>query len=89
MLGVRSPELVSPLVEALRRDPDADVRLQVMTTLAVDFADDPRVRATFDVTAQMDSRPLLRALAQRRITGYEAWKDYMVTSLKGYQPFRR
>jgi hypothetical protein len=82
MLNVRNPELVPPLVEALRRDPDADVRLQAMTTLAVDYAEDPRVSAAFDATAQMDSKPLLRALAQRRITGYETWKQYIVASLK-------
>jgi hypothetical protein len=82
MLGARSPLLVPALVEAVKQDPDADVRLQAMTTLAVDYPDDPRMRAALESAAQQDSKPLVRAWARRGLSGEEGWNQYMVSSLK-------
>jgi hypothetical protein len=81
MANVRNPELVAPVVEAMVRDPDANVRLQAMI-VAAGFANDPRVRDGFVTMAQTDSSPMLRALGQRGIAGEEPWKKYIAASLK-------
>jgi hypothetical protein len=81
MVNVRNPELVAPVVEAMVRDPDADVRLQAMI-VAMGFAEDARVRDGFATIAQSDPRPMVRALGQRYVMGEESWKKYMASSLK-------
>ncbi len=80
--GVRDPELVGPLVASLQQDPDGEVRLQVLGILAADFADDARTRSAFEIAAREETRPLVRALAQRNLSGDATWKQYMVSSLK-------
>jgi hypothetical protein len=82
MLSARSPELVPALVEAVKQDPDPDVRLQAMTVLAVDYPDDPRMRAALEAAAQQDSRALVRAWARRGLNGEIGWNEYIASSLK-------
>jgi hypothetical protein len=80
--GARNTELVQPLITAVRQDGNGEVRLWALATLAEDYAADPLARTLFETTARVDSRPLVRALAQRALTGDEAWQQYIVTSLK-------
>jgi hypothetical protein len=80
--GVRNTGLVQPLITAVRQDGNDEVRLQALATLVEDYASDPRARTVFETTARVDSRPLVRALAQRALTGEEAWQQYIVSSLK-------
>jgi hypothetical protein len=80
--GVRHAGLLQPLMSAARDDADGDVRLQAVATLATDFAEDEHARAALQSIAREDSRPLVRALAQRGLNGDAAWKDYVVASLK-------
>jgi hypothetical protein len=82
MRGVRHADLLQPLVSAARDDTDSDVRLQAVVTLAADFAENESARAALQSIAREDSRPLVRALAQRGLNGDAAWKDYVVSSLK-------
>lgn len=83
MRGVRSAHLVQPLITSLRQDSDGEVRVNAMATLAADFGDDQRVRAALEAAAREDSRPLVRSLAQRALSGNnEAWNEYVATSLK-------
>lgn len=80
--GVRQPELIDPLIQSARLDVDATVRVEAVSTLGAGFADDPRVRTELDLVARQDPRPLVRALAQRALTGEEAWRGYVVAALK-------
>ncbi len=83
--GVGSAELARPLLSAFRRDANSEVRLAALATLAADFSTDPRVRSAFETAAQRDTRPLIRAVAQRTLAGFSgdaAWDDYVITSLK-------
>jgi hypothetical protein len=80
--GVRNADLLQPLLTAARDDAESDVRLQAVVTLGADFADDERARAALQSIARDDSRPLVRALAQRALNGDSAWKDYVVASLQ-------
>jgi HEAT repeat protein len=82
MRGVRDADLLQPLMSAARDDADAEVRLQAVVTLAASFPEDERARAALQSIAREDTRPLIRALAQRGLNGEAAWKDYMVASLK-------
>lgn len=82
MSGVRSPELVQPLIDSLQVDPARQVRVEVASTLAAGFSADPRVRAALEAAAVQDSSPLVRALAQRGLTGDAAWNKYVVATLE-------
>jgi hypothetical protein len=80
MRGVGSRELTPALMNSLVND-SGDVRLAAVETLA-DFRDDAQVRATLESVALGDSRPLVRAVAERTLSGEESWKRYVVASLK-------
>jgi hypothetical protein len=59
-----------------------DARMHAVATLAADFSGDPQVRATLEMVARDDPRPLVRALATQGLAGDEAWRQYVVSSLK-------
>jgi hypothetical protein len=80
MRGVGSMDLIQPLMNSLSNDP-AEVCLAALETLA-DFRTDARVRSTLESVALGDSRPLVRAVAERGLSGEEPWRQYVVTSLK-------
>lgn len=83
--GVGDADLVPPLLAALTKDPESEVRLAAVGTLAADFAGEPSVQAAMKRAAVQDSRPLVRALAKRSTEGPDAeagWKEYVVSSLK-------
>ncbi|MEO8316545.1 MAG: HEAT repeat domain-containing protein, partial [Pseudomonadota bacterium] len=81
MRGVGNPDLIQPLLASLTQDP-SDVRLAAIETLSADFLGDPRVRAALASTAVEDPRPLVRAVAERGISGEEPWRRYVDSSLK-------
>jgi HEAT repeat protein len=80
MRGVGSRELIQPLMDSVSNEP-VDVRLAALEVLS-DFREDPRVRSTLESIALGDSRPLVRAVAERTLSGEEPWKRYVANSLK-------
>lgn len=83
--GTDNKDLILPLIDALDKDPDSEVRLAAMGTLSGEFREDPQVQAALNATARRDARPLVRALAQRAasgLTGETAWREYVLASLK-------
>jgi hypothetical protein len=82
MRGARSTALIDPLIAAARTDPDRQVRVQAVATLAADFADDAVARPALESMMGDDSYHLVRALARRGLAGEESWKEYVGTSLR-------
>jgi hypothetical protein len=80
--SIRSPALIEPLAHAAQLDPDSTVRAEAAATLAADYAGDSRARAAFELIARTDTDPMVRALAQRGLSGEATWKSYILTSLK-------
>jgi hypothetical protein len=80
--NARRPELIDPMVASMRNDPDGQVRLEAVATLSADFAADAGVRSALASTARDDARPLVRALAQRTLSGEATWKQYVMDSLQ-------
>ncbi len=83
--GADSAELVQPLLASLRKDPDREVRLAAIGVLDDGFEKDPRARVALETSAQQETDPMLRALAQRALggaNGDSAWRQYLLTSLK-------
>lgn len=76
------PELIEPMVASMRNDPDGEVRLEAVATLSADFAADAGVRNALGSTARDDARPLVRALAQRALSGDATWRQYVMDSLQ-------
>ncbi len=82
MRGSRNPDLETAVIESLRHDRDAEVRLQDVILLQEDFSSDPRARQALEGILREETRPLVRALATRALNGEASWKDYIVASLK-------
>jgi hypothetical protein len=80
--GAAHPDLVQPLLDSLRQDPDVRVRVEAATTLAADFADDPAVRAALESAAQSDDRTVVRMAAQRALSGDAVWRQYVSATLR-------
>lgn len=78
--GTASPDLLEALQASATSDVD-EPRIEAVATLAADFAGDPRARATLQSVADTDGRALVRALAQRGLSGEASWRSYMNTSL--------
>lgn len=78
--GVAEPDLLQPLQASALGDAD-EPRLEAVATLAADFAQDPRARVTLESVAGTDTRALVRALAQRGLSGEAAWRAYVNSSL--------
>lgn len=81
MRGTGDADLIEPLMTSLLQDPE-EVRLAAVETLAADFNSDPRVRSALEVAAVSDARPLVRAVAERSLSGDLRWRQYVVASLK-------
>jgi len=79
--GIGSPALLQPLLASLSQDPE-DARLAAVETLSADFRDDPRVRPALEAVARGDARPLVRAVAERSLSGEEPWRRYVSASLQ-------
>jgi hypothetical protein len=80
--GVRQPQLVEPLLAAALFDPDVAVRTEAVASLGAGFADDPRVHRELEHVAQQDSSLLVRALAQRTLTGEAIWRMHILATLQ-------
>src|SRR5690606_28535166 len=82
MKGIRHPDLMALLAATMRNEFDGEVRLQAVTRLQEDFASDPAAREVLESVAREDSRPLVRAVAQRALGGEADWNQYVLTSVK-------
>ncbi|HTQ36905.1 MAG TPA: HEAT repeat domain-containing protein [Steroidobacteraceae bacterium] len=82
MRHVHDRDLIAPLIAALRGDASEGVSLQALATLSAGYAQDERARTALEAAAREDARPLVRALAQRALSGDATWKAYVVSSLK-------
>jgi hypothetical protein len=81
MRGVRNPDLIQPLLAAAGQDVDANARQEAVVTLAADFVEEASVHTALEAIAREDTRPLVRALAQRGLSGEAFWKEYVSGSL--------
>ncbi|MDQ2641559.1 MAG: zf-HC2 domain-containing protein [Pseudomonadota bacterium] len=79
--GMAHAEFIEPMLVSALQDGD-EARLQAIATLASDFGGDPRVRVLLERLSREESRPLLRAVAQRGLSGEETWKRYVQGSLQ-------
>lgn len=82
MRSIKSPALIEPLARAAQMDPDISVRTEAVATLVADYARDPRSRTALELVARMDSHPMLRAVANRGLSGEATWKSYVISSLE-------
>ncbi len=83
--GTADVDLIAPLATALDRDSDSEVRLAALGTLVGEFTEDPRAHAALQSAAQRDTRPMIRALAQRSLDGLggeAAWRNYVLDTIK-------
>jgi hypothetical protein len=79
--SARSTELIQPLIDSARSEPNDSARMAAVATLAANSQDD-RARAALESIAINDSRDLVRMIAQRGLSGDAAWNDYAVTRLQ-------
>lgn len=79
--GYAAPELVEPLLDALRRDPEDDVRFEALATLAANHGSEPRVRSAIETVAQEDPQPVVRMAARRALQGEAQWRADVVARL--------
>jgi hypothetical protein len=80
--GQKYPEQQSLLLKALREETADVVRKEVITQLALDFADDPAVRAALTPVAVIEPQALPRHVAQRALSGDASWRDYVLTTVR-------
>jgi hypothetical protein len=76
-----APALRQALITTAHEERDSNVRVEITAMLAGD-ASDPAVRAVLEQIAREDTRPLVRAIAQRGISGEPGWRQYMLSSLQ-------
>jgi hypothetical protein len=81
MRGVRDPALMQPLIAAASQSADREVQQEAVAALAT-FVEDTRASDALQTIARTDARPLVRALAQRGLSGESYWNEYVATSLK-------
>ncbi len=79
--GVRQPELIQPLIDASRLEASEPVRLEAVTTLAADYAEDEKARAALESVSQNDSQEITRMVAQRSLSGDAPWNEFVATRL--------
>jgi len=79
--GYPGPELVEPLLDALRREPEQDVRFEALATLAASHRDEARVRSVLDSIAKEDAQLVVRMAARRALGGAAEWRGYVVGTL--------
>lgn len=82
MRGSRLPEVLQSAIAALGQDPSGAVRLQIILILQEGFSEDSRARGALEAASRGETRPMMRALAQRALTGDADWKEYVLKSLK-------
>lgn len=83
--GAEAAALVKPLLGALRKEQDREVRLAVLGVMAGGYLKNEQVHAMLEASAQHEKDPLLRAVAQRALAGAGGdapWRQYILDSLK-------
>jgi hypothetical protein len=79
--GVRQPDLIQPLIDVLQLEASDPVRLEAVTTLAMDYADDAKARGALESISKNDSQEIVRRVAQRSLSGEASWNDYVTKRL--------
>jgi hypothetical protein len=80
--GRVQPELLQGLIDLANRDPDTSVRTEALSMLIANYRTDPAAFATVESLAAGELLPLVRHVAERAISGDEAWNNYVVTTAK-------
>src|SRR6185369_7351924 len=76
--GTPRPELVQPLIDSYQLDTNDSSRLEVATTLAADYAQDPKGREALESMVRNDPRELTRMVAKRALSGDASWIAYVL-----------
>lgn len=76
------PEMREPLLAALRESTDDASRREIVTLLAVKFADDASVQQALGAVAASSPDTLTRHVAQRVLTGEDPWRDFVIHRLR-------
>lgn len=80
--GARNPQLIQPLIAAMRNESDEKTSLNAIRLLQAEYAGaDPAVRDAFEAVARNDQRELVRQAAQWILYGDAGWRDYVVRNL--------
>lgn len=80
--GQKHPDLMPQLLKALREETAAAVRKEIITQLALDFAEDPAVRVALAPVAASEPQPLPRYVAMRALSGDATWRDYVQATIR-------
>jgi hypothetical protein len=81
-LDMTRPEMREPLLAALRESTDDAARKEIVTLLAVAFADDVIVQQALAAVAASSADTLTRHVAQRVLTGEGPWRDFVIHRLR-------
>jgi hypothetical protein len=76
------PELLQPLVAALRETTDEAFRKELVTLLAVKFAGDAAAQEALAAVVAGAPDTLLRHVAERALSGNGPWRDYAVARIR-------
>jgi flagellar basal body-associated protein FliL len=76
------PELVTPLVAALRDATDDALRKELVTLLDVGYADSPAAREALADVAASGPDTLMRHVAERAVSDNWLWLNYAVTGVR-------
>ncbi len=79
--GLPHADLITGLVESLRRDPDQQVRFEALATLAADYPDDVAARNAIASVAADDREEIIRMAARRVTLGEDGWRAWLLARL--------
>ncbi len=80
--NIALPEHIPLLASAWRKSTDEAFRKEVVTLLAVKFADDPAAREALAAVAAGSPDALVRHVAERALSGDGPWRDYAVARVR-------
>lgn len=78
---ISHPDLVAPLIEALRSDSNKEARIRVLSILEASHLDDPVVRGAIEEAESRDPDEVVRAAAHRALYGGAEWRDLVMANL--------
>lgn len=76
------PEQLQLLLYALRGEQADVVRRELITQLALEFADEPAARESLAAVAAVEPQPLARHVAERALFGDGPWRSFVAASLR-------
>lgn len=80
--GQKYPEQLPVLMKALREEPADVVRQELITQLALGFAEDPAARDVLASVAEVEPQALPRHVAERALFGDGPWRVYASAALR-------